>query len=91
MAIMKGRKALIEIIKNEKVEFVFGIPGATELFFMDEIEKCKEIRYILGLNKVVCVGMAEGYARTKGKPSFLNLHTNTGLSASLAMLLNAHK
>lgn len=91
MAIMKGRKALIEILKNEKVEFVFGIPGATELFFMDEIEKCKEIRYILGLNEVVCVGMAEGYARTTGKPGFLNLHTNTGLSASLGMLLNAHK
>lgn len=91
MAKMTGREALIHILKQEGVKYVFGIPGATEVFFMDAIEKCPDIKYILGLNEVVCVGMAEGYARTTGKPGFLNLHTNTGLSASLAMLLNAYK
>lgn len=91
MAKMTGREALIKILREEGVKYVFGIPGATEVFFMDAIEKCPDIKYILGLNEVICVGMAEGYARTTGKPGFLNLHTNTGLSASLAMLLNAHK
>lgn len=91
MAVMTGRQALTELLRNEGVEYVFGIPGATELFFMDALEKCPEIKYILGLNEIVCVGMAEGYARVSGKPGFLNLHTHTGLSASLGMLLNAHK
>jgi len=91
VAVMTGRQALTELLRNEGVEYVFGIPGATELFFMDALEKCPEIKYILGLNEIVCVGMAEGYARVSGKPGFLNLHTHTGLSASLGMLLNAHK
>lgn len=91
MTKMTGREALIQILRQEGVRYVFGIPGATEVFFMDTIEKCPDIKYILGLNEVVCVGMAEGYARTTGRPGFLNLHTNTGLSASLAMLLNAQK
>jgi benzoylformate decarboxylase len=91
MAKMTGSEVLMEILRKEGVKYVFGIPGATELLFMDAIEKSPDIKYILGLNEVVCVGMAEGYARTTGKPGFLNLHTNTGLSASLAMLLNAQK
>lgn len=88
---MTGRQALVELLKGEGVKYVFGIPGATELFFMDALEKSPEIKYILGLNEIVCVGMAEGYARVTGKAGFLNLHTNTGLSASLGMLLNAQK
>jgi benzoylformate decarboxylase len=56
---------------------------------MDALEGAPDIRYVLGLNEIVCAGMAEGYARASGKPGFLNLHTNTGTAASLAMICNA--
>ena len=36
---MKGAEALIEILKSEGVEYVFGIPGATEVLFMDALGK----------------------------------------------------
>ena len=42
---------------------------------MDALEHTPQIKYILGLNEVVCVGAAEGYARATGKPAVLNLHT----------------
>ena len=84
MAIINGKKALVNLLRNEGVEYVFGIPGATEIQFMDALEDAPDIQYILGLNEIVCAGMAEGYARASGKPGFLNLHTNTGTAASLA-------
>ena len=86
---MKGAEALIEILKNEGVEYVFGIPGATEVLFMDALENSTGIKYILGLNEIVSAGMAEGYARATGKPGFLNLHTGPGVAGAMAMLYNA--
>ena len=89
MTRMSGRKALIELLRHEGVKYVFGIPGATEVLFMDALEEAPDIRYILGLHEVVCAGMAEGYARASGKVGFLNLHTGPGVAAALPMLYNA--
>jgi benzoylformate decarboxylase len=84
-----GKRALVEVLRSEGVEYVFGIPGATEIHFMDALEEAPDIRYILGLQEVVCAGMAEGYARASGKVGFLNLHTAPGLGAATPMLYNA--
>jgi benzoylformate decarboxylase len=89
MTRMTGKRALIELLRGEGVEYVFGIPGATEIHFMDALEAAPDIRYILGLHEVVCAGMAEGYARASGKAGFLNLHTATGLAAATPLLYNA--
>ncbi len=84
-----AKRALMEIIRAEGVKYVFGIPGATEIHFMDALEGAGDIRYVLGLQEVVCAGMAEGYARATGRPGFLNLHTAPGLAAATPLLYNA--
>ena len=89
MSTMSTKKVLVDLLQNEGVEYVFGIPGATEIQFMDALEGAPDIQYILGLNEIVCAGMAEGYARATGKPGFLNLHTGPGTAASLGMICNA--
>jgi benzoylformate decarboxylase len=89
MARTTGKRALMELLRREGVEYVFGIPGATEIHFMDALEETPEIKYILGLHEVVCAGMAEGYSRVTGKPGVLNLHTASGLAAATPMLYNA--
>ena len=90
MTMMMGSQALMELLCNEGVEYVFGIPGATEVLFMDALEDHPEIKYILGLHEVVVLGMAEGYSRTSGKVGVVNLHTGPGLAAAMPMLFNAH-
>ena len=89
MTMMTGKKALIELLRCEGAEYVFGIPGATEILFMDALEEAPDIQHILGLHEVVCAGMAEGYARASGKVGVLNLHTGPGVAAALPMLYNA--
>ena len=90
MAKTTGKEALMDLMRKEGVEYVFGIPGATEIVFMHALEQSGDIDYILGLNEIVCAGMAEGYARASGKPGFLNLHTGPGMAAALPMLYNAY-
>ncbi len=91
MGIISAKKALTELLRQEGVKYVFGIPGATEILFVDAIEKAPDIKYILSLHEVVCAGMAEGYARASGKVGFLNLHTGPGVAAALPMLYNAQQ
>ena len=35
MTTITGKEALIQILRQEDVKYVFGIPGATEVVFMD--------------------------------------------------------
>jgi benzoylformate decarboxylase len=86
---MTGREALMELFVNEGVQYIFGIPGATEVLFMDVLEDHPEITYILGLHEVVALGMAEGYARTSNQVAVVNLHTGAGVAAAMPMLFNA--
>jgi benzoylformate decarboxylase len=86
---MCGAKALMEVFCQEGVEYIFGIPGATEVYFMNALEDYPAIQYMLGLHEAVATGMAEGYSRTSGKPAVLNLHTITGLGAATPLLSNA--
>lgn len=82
MTKLLGSEALVQILKQEGVEYVFGLPGSTELQFMDSLEAHPEIKYILGLHESVSAAMAEGYARASGKVGVVNLHTFVGLGGA---------
>jgi benzoylformate decarboxylase len=89
MTRITGGEALMRLFRHEEVKYLFGVPGATEVLFMDALEDHPEIRFILGLHEVMTVGMAEGYARTSGKVGVVNLHTAAGLAAAMPMIFNA--
>jgi benzoylformate decarboxylase len=90
VTIMSGGKALMEALRLEGTQYVFGLPGSTELLFMDALEDYPDMKFILGLHETVCLGMAEGYSRVSGKVGVVNLHTWAGLLAASPALLNAY-
>ena len=86
-----GKHLFLDLLASEGVEFVFGNPGTTELPLMDAFVVETRIRYILGLNEVVVMGMADGYAQATGKLAVVNLHAAPGLGNAMGMLYNAAK
>ena len=88
---MAGKHALLEMLKAEGVEYIFGNPGTTETPMMDALQDHKDLKYIVGLQENPAVGMADGYARASGKPSFCNLHVAGGLAGGITMLYDAYK
>jgi len=74
---------------DEGVRHVFGNPGTTELPLVDVLVEDGEPAYVLALQEASAVGMADGYARATGRPSFVNLHTVAGLANGLGNLANA--
>jgi benzoylformate decarboxylase len=48
---MSGKRAFLDLLKQEGVGIVFGNPGTTELPLMDAFAVENDIRYILGLQE----------------------------------------
>jgi benzoylformate decarboxylase len=88
---MVGKKALVEMLLAEGVEHIFGNPGTSETPFMDALQDYPQVKYITSLQEASAVGMADGYARATGRPSFANLHIAGGLANGISMLYDAYK
>ena len=61
-----GAKALIECLKAEGVEIIFGYPGGVLLPLYDELYD-SDIRHILVRHEQAAAHAADGYARATGK------------------------
>ncbi len=86
---MTGKRALMEMLRAEGVDFIFGNPGTSEGPILDALEGYPDLRYMLTTQEGVAMGMADGYARAAGKVSFVNLHIETGLANGISLLQNA--
>src|SRR3954466_12156134 len=67
MAQMTGAQIVCEVLKREGVEVVFGIPGGANLPFNDALG-LSGIRVVLTRHEQGASHMADGYARSTGKP-----------------------
>src|SRR5207244_5310068 len=83
-----GVKALIEMLAAAGVRYLFGNPGTTELPLMDALAADDRLQFILGLQEVPVMGMADGYAMASGKQGDVNLHICAGLGNAMGMLYN---
>ena len=64
--IMTGAEAIIESLKEEKVEVVFGYPGGAVLTLYDALYKANT-NHVLTKHEQGAVHAADGYARATGK------------------------
>jgi benzoylformate decarboxylase len=88
---MSGKRAFLDLLKQEGAEIIFGNPGTTELPLMDAFATENELRYLLGLQEAAVMSMADGYAQASGKLAVVNLHITPGLGNAMGMLYNAQK
>jgi benzoylformate decarboxylase len=86
-----GKHILLDLLASEGVDIIFGNPGTTELPLMDAMVVENRIRYVVGLNEVVVMVMADGYAQASGRLAVCNLHAAPGLGNAMGMLYNAKK
>lgn len=81
------REATLEMLRARGMTTVFGNPGSTELPMLTDFPS--DFRYVLGLQEATVVGMADGYAQAKGRPTLVNLHTAPGVGNAMGAIFNA--
>jgi acetolactate synthase-1/2/3 large subunit len=64
---MNGARIMLECLKKEGVDTVFGYPGGTVINIYDELFSFKEIRHILPRHEQAGTHAADGYARATGR------------------------
>jgi acetolactate synthase-1/2/3 large subunit len=79
---MTGAEAMTEALIVEGTECVFGIPGAQENEVWDTF-KSKHLPYLLVTHEYSAACMADGYARSTGKPGVICVVPGPGLTNAL--------
>jgi benzoylformate decarboxylase len=86
-----GAQALLDMLVDSGVRYLFGNPGTTELPLVDALSSDHRIEYVLALQEVPVVAMADGYAQASRKLGVVNLHISCGLGNGMGMLYNAYR
>jgi len=80
-------QATIDLFRSHGLTTWFGNPGSSELSLLKDFPE--DFRYLLGLQEMVPVGMADAYSQITGRPAVVNLHTAPGLGNAQGALYNA--
>src|ERR1700686_1207794 len=81
------RDAAFELLRRHGMTTIFGNPGSTELPMLKDFPE--DFTYILGLQELVVVGMADGFAQASGRAAHVNLHTAPGVGNAVGGIFNA--
>ena len=81
------REATFELLRAHGMTTIFGNPGSTELPMLADFPP--DFTYVLGLQELVVVGMADGFAQASGRPTHVNLHTAPGVGNAVGGIFNA--
>lgn len=82
---MTGAQALALALSTEGVGCVYGIPGAQENELWDTFKQ-KNVPYLLVTHEFSAACMADGYARSTGRPGVLCVVPGPGVTNSLSGL-----
>jgi acetolactate synthase-1/2/3 large subunit len=80
---------VVQALKDQGVDVVFGYPGGAVLPIYDEIFQQNDIRHILVRHEQAAVHAAEGYARSTGKPGVVLVTSGPGATNAVTGLTDA--
>ena len=86
---MTGAKMVVQALKDQGVDTVFGYPGGAVLPIYDEVFLQSDIRHILVRHEQGAVHAAEGYARSTGKPGVVLVTSGPGATNAVTGLTDA--
>ena len=86
---MSGAKMVVQALKDQGVDTIFGYPGGAVLPIYDEVFLQNDIKHILVRHEQGAVHAAEGYARSTGKPGVVLVTSGPGATNAVTGLTDA--
>lgn len=87
---MKGAQIIIEALKKEGVDKVFGYPGGAVIPIFDVLYSTPEIELVLTRHEQAAVHAADGYARASGKVGVVIVTSGPGATNTITGLATAN-
>ncbi|MDG2097540.1 MAG: biosynthetic-type acetolactate synthase large subunit, partial [Paracoccaceae bacterium] len=86
---MTGAKMVVQALKDQGVDTIFGYPGGAVLPIYDEIFLQNDIKHVLVRHEQGAVHAAEGYARSTGKPGVVLVTSGPGATNAVTGMTDA--
>lgn len=87
---LNGSQMLIEALRAEGVDMVFGYPGGAVLNIYDEIYKQTYFKHILTRHEQAAIHAADGYARASGKVGVAIVTSGPGFTNAVTGIATAY-
>lgn len=87
---MNGARIMLECLKKEGVDTIFGYPGGTVINIYDELFSFKEIRHILPRHEQAGTHAADGYARATGRVGVCLATSGPGATNTITGIATAY-
>jgi acetolactate synthase-1/2/3 large subunit len=87
---LSGAEIVVQCLKDEGVEYIFGYPGGSVLHIYDAIFKQDDVRHILVRHEQGATHAADGYARSTGKPGVVLVTSGPGATNAVTGIATAY-
>jgi len=87
---LSGAEIVVQALKDEGVEYVFGYPGGAVLHIYDAIFREEAVKHILVRHEQGATHAADGYARATGKPGVVLVTSGPGATNAVTGIATAH-
>lgn len=87
---LSGAEILVQFLKDEGVEFVFGYPGGSVLHIYDALYGQTDVEHILVRHEQAATHAADGYARATGKPGVVLVTSGPGATNAVTGIATAY-
>ncbi|MCU7828046.1 MAG: acetolactate synthase 3 large subunit [Candidatus Thiodiazotropha sp. (ex Myrtea sp. 'scaly one' KF741663)] len=87
---LSGGDIIVQCLKDEGVEHVFGYPGGAVLHIYDAIFRQKDVQHILVRHEQAAAHAADGYARATGKPGVVLVTSGPGATNAVTGIATAY-
>lgn len=87
---LSGADILIQSLKDEGVEYIFGYPGGAVLHIYDALFKQDAVKHILVRHEQGATHAADGYARATGKPGVVLVTSGPGATNAITGIATAY-
>ena len=84
-----GGEWVVEVLRAQGVRHVFGLPGVHNLAIYDALIRQRDIAHILSRHEQGAGFMADGYARSSGRPGVVIVTTGPGATNVLTPLVES--
>jgi acetolactate synthase I/II/III large subunit len=87
---LSGGQIVVQCLKDEGVEFLFGYPGGAVLHLYDAIFHQDDVKHILVRHEQAAVHSADAYARATGKPGVVLVTSGPGATNAVTGIATAY-
>ena len=87
---LSGSEIIIQFLKDEGVEHLFGYPGGAVLHIYDALHKQDDVKHILVRHEQGATHAADGYARATGKPGVCLVTSGPGATNAITGIATAY-